>query len=288
MKKNILLLTIIFFSTVAFAQKPASPKSKVLPKPAKLLNEYVLISTNLGNMIFTLYDETPLHRDNFKKLVQSKYYDGLLFHRIIRDFMIQGGDPESRNADSNTTLGNGGPGYTIPAEINRNLIHIKGALAAARTADNINPKKESSGSQFYIVQGKKVEKSELEQIMNEKNYQRKQEIFNNMVLKDTVIANNINLIQKTKGKEAVQKYIIEQVGPAVNEAYKSKEFIYTAKQVNDYKDKGGAPFLDLDYTVFGQLIVGFDVLEKISILYNNPQTNRPFQDVKMKISIIKR
>ena len=288
MKKNIFILLLITFSSFAFAQKPASTKSKVKQKPAKELKEYVVVSTKFGNMIFTLYDETPLHRDNFKKLIKSKYYDGLLFHRIIRDFMIQGGDPNSRNADSNTVLGNGGPDYTIPAEINPNIIHTKGALAAARTGDNINPMKESSGSQFFIVQGKKVDKKELEEIMNAKNYQRKQEVFNNIVSKDTAVANRLNLIQQTKGKEAVQEYVMKQLGPVIDEAYKKKEFLYNGTQIDAYKTYGGTPFLDMDYTVFGQMIVGFEVLDKIAILYNNPQTNRTFEDVKMRISLIKR
>lgn len=275
-------------SMLAIAQKPASPKSKAKPKPAKPLKEYVLISTIYGNMIFSLYDETPLHRDNFKKLVRSKYYDDVLFHRIIRDFMIQGGDPNSRGADSNAVLGNGGPNYTIPAEFHRDLLHFKGALAAARTGDDVNPNKESSGSQFYIVQGKKVDKKELEEIMNGKNYQRKQQVFNEMVMKDTVMANRLNYIQQSQGKEAVQKYIMQNLGPAIDDAYKKKEFIYDGNQINAYKEFGGTPFLDMDYTVFGQMVAGFDVLDKIAILYTNPQTNRPFQDVKMKISIIKR
>jgi cyclophilin family peptidyl-prolyl cis-trans isomerase len=288
MKKNILVLLLAAFSTFAFAQNPANPKGKVKKKPAKELKEYVVISTKFGNMIFTLYDETPLHRDNFKKLIKSKYYDGLLFHRIIRDFMIQGGDPNSRNADSNTVLGNGGPAYTIPAEINPNIIHTKGALAAARTGDDINPNKESSGSQFFIVQGKKVDKKELEEIMNAKNYQRKQEVFNNIVSKDTAVANRLNLISQTKGKEAVQEFIINQLGPMIDEKYKKKEFIYNGTQIDAYKTYGGTPFLDMDYTVFGQMIVGFEVLDKIAILYNNPQTNRPLEDVRMRVSIIKR
>ncbi|MFZ4799007.1 MAG: peptidylprolyl isomerase [Bacteroidia bacterium] len=288
MKKNIFLLLLMALSIFATAQKPVKTKSKVKPKPVKPLNEYVLISTNFGNMVFTLYDETPLHRDNFKKLIKSNYYDDLLFHRIIRDYMIQGGDPNSRNADSNTALGNGGPEYTIPAEINPNIIHSRGALAAARTGDNINPKKESSGSQFYIVQGKKVDKKELEEIMNAKNYQRKQEVFNNIVTKDTAVANRLNLIQQSQGKEAVQQYVMKQLGPVIDEAYKKKEYIYNGTQIDTYKEYGGTPFLDMDYTVFGQMVAGFDVLEKISILYNNPQTNRPFQDVKMKIRIVKK
>jgi peptidyl-prolyl cis-trans isomerase B (cyclophilin B) len=152
----------------------------------------------------------------------------------------------------------------------------------------MNPNKESSGSQFYIVQGKKVSKKELEEIMNAKNYQRKQQVFNNMVMKDTVMANRLALIQQTQGKDAVQKYIMQQLGPTIDDEYKKKEYIYDGNQVNTYLEIGGTPFLDQDYTIFGQLVSGFEVLDKIAIVYTNPQTNRPFKDIKMKISIVKR
>ena len=286
--KNILVYLFVLVFSTAFAQKPKATKSKAKPKPVKALKEYVKISTSYGDMIFMLYDETPKHRDNFKKLIHEKYYDDLLFHRIIREFMVQGGDPQSRTADSLQTLGNGGPNYTIPAEINKDIIHSKGALCAARTGDDINPNKESSGSQFYIVQGKKVSKKELEEIMNAKNYQRKQQVFNNMVMKDTVMANRLALIQQTQGKDAVQKYIMQQLGPTIDDEYKKKEYIYDGNQVNTYMEIGGTPFLDQDYTIFGQLVSGFEVLDKIAIVYTNPQTNRPFKDIKMKISIVKR
>jgi cyclophilin family peptidyl-prolyl cis-trans isomerase len=287
--KKILLLLAILGNMIVLAQKPkVTPKNKPIKKPIKELKEYVKISTNFGDMIFVLYDETPKHRDNFKKLIKQKYYDDLLFHRIIRDFMIQGGDPESRNADSLKMLGNSGPGYTIPAEFNRDIIHTKGALAAARTGDDINPNKESSGSQFYIVQGKKLTKKELEEIMNGRNYQRKQQVFNKMLAKDSSIANNLSLIQQTQGNDAVQKYITQHLGPAIDDVYKKEEYIYNGNQINAYTQLGGTPFLDQDYTVFGQMISGFDVLDKIAIVYTNPQTNRPFIDVKMKISIIKK
>jgi len=127
-------------------------------------NKYVEIQTTKGNMIVLLYNETPLHRDNFLKLVSEHYYDSLIFHRVIRDFMIQGGDPQSRNPQPGKQYGSGGPDYTIPAEFNDSLFHKKGALAAARLGDQANPKKESSGSQFYIVQGKKYTDAELAQV----------------------------------------------------------------------------------------------------------------------------
>lgn len=192
----------------------------------------MLIKTSMGNMTIQLYDETPLHRDNFVKLVKQAYYKDLLFHRVIKDFMIQGGDPSSRNAPAGYQLGNGGPGYTIPAEFNPNFYHKKGALAAARMGDNVNPKKESSGSQFYIVQGRKYNESQL-------------------------------------------KIMSQQSG-----------FSYTPEMIKTYETIGGTPHLDGNYTVFGELISGYDVLDAIA----NTQTqqgDRPVVDVKMDIEILK-
>ncbi|MES2725704.1 MAG: peptidylprolyl isomerase [Bacteroidota bacterium] len=286
MKKSILIAFAILLSVGVFAQKAASKKSKVKPKKIAL-KEYVLITTSYGNMVFTLYDETPKHRDNFKKLIREKYYDSLLFHRIIRDFMIQGGDPESRHADSLQMLGNGGPGYNIPAEIHPNIIHQKGALAAARLGDNVNPNKESSGSQFYIVQGKKTTKAELEQVMNQKNLARKQMALTYLLENDTNLRNQLTLIQQTQGRDALQSEIMK-LEPKINTIYKKQEFIYTNDHLIAYTTVGGTPFLDMDYTVFGQMISGFDVLDRIAIVYTNPQTNRPFSDIRMKISLIKR
>lgn len=146
---HLLALTLIFLSLNLFSQ---SNKKETM----------VLIKTTKGNITIKLYNETPQHRDNFIKLVKEKFYDGVLFHRVIKDFMVQCGDPESVGAAANAQLGSGGPGYTIPAEINPKFIHKKGALAAARTADQINPKRESSGSQFYIVQGNKYNDAQLD------------------------------------------------------------------------------------------------------------------------------
>lgn len=159
MRKSLIFFSIIFFtnlySTPILAQKNQNKKnnnSEIMVK----------IETTKGIITVKLYNETPLHRDNFVKLVEEKYYDGLLFHRVINSFMIQGGDPDSRNAKQGQMLGNGGPDYTIPAEFNSQLIHKKGALAAARTADQVNPEKRSSGSQFYIVQGNVYNDNQLQ------------------------------------------------------------------------------------------------------------------------------
>ncbi len=192
----------------------------------------VLIETEFGNMMVQLFDETPVHRDNFIKLAESGYYDGLLFHRVINGFMLQGGDPESRGAAPSQSLGTGGPGYTLDAEIRPNIAHIKGALAAARQGDAINPEKKSSGSQFYIVDGKGVTESQLTQ--NEQRYEIK----------------------------------------------------YPEGVKNLYLRDGGTPFLDQQYTVFGQVIEGIEVIDAIA---STPtlRGDRPRTDVSMKVTVIK-
>ncbi|MDR1006719.1 MAG: peptidylprolyl isomerase [Bacteroidales bacterium] len=191
----------------------------------------VLISTEYGDMKAILYNETPLHRDNFIKLVKEGYYNGTLFHRIIKDFMIQGGDPDSKTAKPGQMLGNGGPDYTIPAEFRPNLIHQKGALSAARTGDNVNPQKASSGSQFYIVQGKVYTNEEL------------------------------NILEKRMRKT------------------------FNSLQRDTYTSIGGTPFLDYEYTVFGRVVEGLDVIDKIAEVETD-RADRPNKDVKMTIKII--
>ncbi len=197
--------------------------------PSKCIIE---ITTDYGVMIAELFDATPKHRDNFLKLIEAGFYDGLLFHRVIDGFMIQGGDPNSKEAAPDAALGSGGPGYQVPAEFVDNLVHIKGAIAAARTGDNVNPQRMSSGSQFYIVQGGPVEESMLD------------------------------MIEKRKGT------------------------IYTPEQRKAYLEVGGTPFLDRDYTVFGRVISGIEVIDKIAALQKDPR-DRPREDVKMYIKAIK-
>ncbi|MEQ8706938.1 MAG: peptidylprolyl isomerase [Phaeodactylibacter sp.] len=192
----------------------------------------VEIETIHGSMLVQLYDATPKHQDNFLKLVEEDFYNGLLFHRVIENFMIQGGDPKSKDAPAGQPLGSGGPGYTIPAEFVDSLMHIKGALAAARTGDAVNPQKRSSGSQFYIVHGRSVTEQDLA------------------------------LLEAKKG------------------------FRYTTKQKEAYLERGGTPFLDRDYTVFGQVVEGFDVLDKLAAVPTNPG-DRPKEDLKMKVRLIR-
>ncbi|MDR2836040.1 MAG: peptidylprolyl isomerase [Bacteroidales bacterium] len=193
----------------------------------------VKIETSKGTMTIMLYDETPLHRDNFIKLVKEGFYNDLLFHRVIKNFMIQGGDPNSKNAPEGAALGNGGPGYTIPAEFNTKYFHKKGALSAARLGDQVNPQKESSGSQFYVVQGLVYTDMQLDQFENRMNVK------------------------------------------------------YTKAQRDTYTTIGGAPYLDSQYTVFGEVIDGLDVIDKIASVETLPG-DRPKEDVKiLNVTIIK-
>lgn len=192
----------------------------------------VAISTTFGEMLVQLYDETPLHRDNFIKLAEEGFYDGLIFHRVIDGFMIQGGDPDSRDAPIEMRLGSGGPGYQIDAEFNAGLAHVKGSLAAARIGGPSNPERKSSGSQFYIVQGKAVSEKELENL----------EYRNGITYPDDV-----------------------------------------KKQ---YLQLGGTPFLDQEYTVFGRVIEGLDVIDAIARVKTD-RSDRPLENVVMNIRVIK-
>lgn len=190
----------------------------------------VTIKTEYGDIKIRLYDETPKHRDNFLKLAKKGYFDSLLFHRVIKNFVIQGGDPDSKNAAPGILLGNGGPGYDIPAEIAPELKHKRGAVGAARESDDVNPQKKSSGSQFYIVVGKKFD------------------------------------------EEAILK---------VEQKYKRK---FSKKDRKLYRTTGGTPHLDGNYTVFGEVIEGMDIVDKISQVMTDTN-DRPVKDIKMKIKV---
>lgn len=187
------------------------------------------ITTKYGVMKAKLYDSTPKHRDNMVKLIEEGFYDGLLFHRVINGFMIQGGDPNSKNASPQQQLGSGGPGYQIDAEIG--ALHYKGVLAAARTGDAVNPERKSSGSQFYIVQGKPVPPAQLDMVAKQ---------------------NNIT---------------------------------YTEEQKTKYTTEGGTPFLDGQYTAFGEVVEGLDVIDKIAAAQTAPG-DRPVEDITMEIRVL--
>jgi cyclophilin family peptidyl-prolyl cis-trans isomerase len=217
MKKIALIsLLFVFFSFCGFAQTVK-----------------IEIETNKGTMTVMLYDETPIHRDNFVKLAEAGFYEGLLFHRVIENFMIQGGDPLSKNAAPGQSLGNGGPGYTLPAEIVPKYFHKYGALAAARTADQTNPQRRSSGSQFYIVQGRTYTDMQLDNM---------------------------------------EKQMFTQ---------------FTEEQRDAYNTVGGVPHLDAQYTVFGEVVEGFNVIKAIAVVEKGAN-DRPVEDVKIiRMTVLK-
>ncbi len=231
MRKILVLLAGLVIVQVAMAQKEVVLKKKDRKRD-------VLLQTSMGDMWIRLSDSTPLHRDNFLKLVKQNYFDSLLFHRVINNFMIQAGDPNSKGAPSGKPLGDGGPGYTVPAEFRQSLFHKKGVIAAARSGDNVNPEKASSGSQFYIAQGK---------------------------------------IFSEAGLDSLETYRLQRKIPQAH------------REV--YKTIGGTPHLDQGYTVFGEVVRGLDVLDKIAAVPTSraADRDRPLTDVLIiKTSLVKR
>lgn len=247
----------------------------------------VIISTDFGNIELVLYDETPGHKQNFLKHARAGFYDGTLFHRVIEGFMIQGGDPDSRNAAPNVQLGVGGPGYTIPAEINPKFYHKKGALAAARQGDNVNPNKESSGSQFYIVQGKPYTMQNLQVLERQQNENRKNIILGDLLGKpeNIELRNRYSELVNARDTQGLQKFYIE-MNPLVEQEFaKTVPFKFTEDQLQTYSTLGGVPALDGDYTVFGEVVAGWEVVDSIAAAKTNAQ-DRPEQDIKIKVEVL--
>ncbi|MBK9799322.1 MAG: peptidylprolyl isomerase [Bacteroidetes bacterium] len=284
-KTTLLLLSLGLFTSSAFSQKTKKQEKPVIT--ANATDSVVQISTTLGIIKVKLNNETPIHRDNFLKLVREKTLDSTLFHRVISNFMIQGGDVTSKNATPEAMLGNGDVGYTLPAEIKPAFFHKKGALAAARQGDNVNPLKASSGCQFYIVQGNKFAPSDLDAMESRHNMQLKQGLFQQIImrpendaLKNRFIANQQNQNQDTL---AVLNKIAEELTNA--EAAKLVPFKYTEEQRKVYSEIGGTPHLDGEYTVFGEVIEGLDVIDKIAAVEKG-SNDRPKQDLRMFCKII--
>lgn len=239
----------------------------------------IQIETKFGNIKLKLYDETPLHRDNFIKLVEEHFYDGLLFHRIIENFMIQGGDPQSRPTSDGTKAGSDKLEYTIPAEIiYPQYFHKKGALAAARIGDSANPEKASSASQFYIVTGKKYSDKDLIKMENSRLEQLKQSIYNNLQSENKSKIKEFYSNGDLDGLASFRQGLYAQA----EEQARNSGILFTEEQKRVYKEIGGAPMLDKEYTVFGEIIEGFDVIDKIQKVKTN-KNDRPEEDIKMKI-----
>ncbi|MGZ8510310.1 MAG: peptidylprolyl isomerase [Chitinophagaceae bacterium] len=232
MRKIFVLLIGILIAQVGSAQKEVVVKKKDRKKD-------ILLQTSMGDILIRLSDSTPLHRDNFLKLAKQGYYDSMLFHRVINHFMIQAGDPNSKGAAAGKPLGDGGPAYTIPAEFRNSLFHKKGVLAAARQSDDVNPQKASSGSQFYITQGRKFTDGGLDSL----------------------------------------------------ETYRLNGRKIPADQREAYKTIGGTPHLDMGYTVFGEVINGLDVVDKIAAVPTSrgADRDRPLENVVIiKAKLVKR
>ena len=233
------------------------------------------IVTSAGNIMVRLFDDTPIHRDNFLKHVREGYYDGVLFHRVIKDFMVQAGDPESKNAEAGARLGAGDPGYTLEAEIDYpRHYHKRGALAAARTGDQVNPERRSSGSQFYIVTGRQVSAQQLEVMAQRQTNDLMQKYFQDLCRKHWT---EIEELQKAGDKEKLEE--LRQQLIAETEA-NVKPVTISEEMKADYLAGGGAPSLDGQYTVFGEVLEGMDVVEKIEGVATD-SFDRPQEDVKI-------
>lgn len=237
----------------------------------------VVMNTSLGTIKLKLYNETPRHRDNFIKLAKEGQYNGLLFHRVIKDFMIQGGDVTSKDAPMNKPLGAGDLGYTVPAEfVYPRYFHKKGALSAARTGDEVNPERASSASQFYIVTGKVYSDAELNQMEKQKEGRLKQAIFARLQNE-----NKPKIMELYRNGEKEELAILRDtlIGKTELEAEKHKdEARFTPEQREAYKTVGGTPFLDNEYTVYGEVIEGMEVVDAIQNVRTNKQ-DRPLENV---------
>ena len=237
------------------------------------------IKTTEGNIVIRLYDETPRHRDNFLKLAKNGYFNGTLFHRVIKDFMIQGGDPDSKNAPKGKILGTGGPDYTIPAEfVYPRYFHKRGALSAARTGDEVNPDRESSGSQSYIVWGKIYKPAELKQMERQMAMQQEQEVFNLLAKEHREEIMEFRRNRDQAGLQTLQEQLIEETKKICRQKGKPT---FTTEQTEAYTTVGGTPFLDNQYTVFGEVEEGINVVERIQNRKTD-RNDRPTEDVKME------
>jgi len=235
------------------------------------------IETEYGDMVFKLYDATPLHKENFIKLIEQGYFEDLLFHRVIDGFMIQGGDPDSRNAEPGVMLGNGGPGYTIPAEFVDDIFHKKGVIAAARLGDQANPKMNSSGSQFYIAQGHVYTDEDVEKVESRINASRLEKLTSKYIEEAKIEAYNT-------GGTIDYQVILPEARAKAEEDFKAEGYFKMPEnKLKVYQTIGGIPHLDNAYTIFGEVIEGLEVIDKIASAKTDKNA-RPVKDIKMKIS----
>ena len=272
------MLTIAVITVLLAACGAGSKKQNDMEKRTQ-----VKIETTVGDIVVELYNETPQHRDNFIKLAKQGTYENTLFHRVIKQFMIQAGDPESKNATDSTALGSGDVGYTIPAEIVPQFIHKKGALAAARMGDEVNPKKESSGCQFYIVTGRKFREAQLLDMAAQKNNNRVGQIFDQLAQKHMKEIFKLRKANDKEGLLALQDSLEAQAYAIVKD---EEPAMFTPEQIAAYTTVGGAPHLDGEYTIFGQVLEGIETVEKIE-LTKTGRADRPVEDIRiLKATVI--
>ena len=275
-KSSILLLTVLALGLMACTS--GTKKNVDMENETK-----VKIETSMGDIVVKLYNETPKHRDNFIKLAEEGTYEGTLFHRVIKDFMIQAGDPESKTASKGQMLGAGDVGYTIPAEfVYPKYFHKKGVLSAARQGDQVNPEKASSGCQFYIVTGKVYNDSTLLSMEQQMNNNRMSNVFNSLVKNHVKEIYKMRKANDQDGLMQLQDSLIAQAEAIVA---KEPEIRFTPEQVAAYTTVGGTPHLDGQYTVFGEVLEGMEIVDKIQKVKTD-RNDRPEEDVRIKKVVV--
>lgn len=274
---RIISITFLFMICVLSLSEGANAQINMAKQMANEKETKVVFETTLGNIVVKLYNETPKHRDNFLKVVNDSVYNGVLFHRVIKDFMIQTGDPSSKTAEAGQQLGSGDLGYTVEAEfVYPQYFHKKGALAAARTGDAVNPERRSSASQFYIVTGKSYSPQQVEMMEQRMGDQKKEDIFSGLVRERVDSIRNMQAAGDSLRLEELQNELI-----ALTEAeYAKNPLKFTPAQVEAYTTVGGTPHLDGQYTVFGEVVEGMDVVDKIQQAVTD-QADRPVDDIKI-------
>lgn len=272
MKKTTILFTLILCCITA-----CTGNQKKNNNMANDNATLVKIETTMGDITVKLYDETPKHKENFIKLVKEGVYDSTLFHRVIKNFMIQAGDPTSKTASATDTLGSGDVGYTIPAEFNPKFFHKRGVLAAARQGDDVNPNKESSGCQFYIVTGRKFSEAQMINMENQMNEARLDTVFQALARKHMKEIYKMRKANDENGLYDLQEKLFAE---AQELSAKEPEFHFTPEQIEAYTTVGGTPHLDGEYTVFGEVVEGMDVVDKIQKVKTD-RSDRPEEDVKI-------
>ncbi len=290
--KNIgFILLLLTLHTGVSAQSDTHQQGTSVDNTAQqgmLMDETVVISTSKGDIYLKLYKDTPLHSNNFIMLANEGYFDSTLFHRVIEGFMIQGGDPDSKGAAPGIELGNGGPGYDIPAEILPSHMHVKGVLAAARESDDVNPERLSSGSQFYIVQGKLFNDSTLDAVEKKQYSLIKQRIFVNIMNRPENTALRAEFLAADEREDPVRfKFLLDTLNGMMDMEYAlMTPFKISPERREIYKTTGGAPHLDGNYTIFGEVISGLEVVDKIAAVKRD-ENDRPLEDISMKVYLLK-